>query len=53
MQSSSAKVLKPPKYLRIWVMLIFSVALLIVMSALLSQRFLERLMAVQQPEPRG
>jgi PAS domain S-box-containing protein len=37
MQSGSAKGMKLPKYLRIWVMLICSVALLIVMSAFLSR----------------
>jgi PAS domain S-box-containing protein len=37
MQSGSVKGMKLPKYLRIWVMLIFSVALLIVMSAFLSR----------------
>jgi signal transduction histidine kinase len=37
MQSGSAKGMKLPKYLRIWVMLTCSVALLIVMSAFLSR----------------
>jgi signal transduction histidine kinase len=37
MQSGSAKGMKLPKYLRVWVMLTCSVALLIVMSAFLSR----------------
>jgi PAS domain S-box-containing protein len=40
MQSGSAKGMKLPKYLRIWIMLACSVALLIVMSAFLSRSLL-------------